>query len=53
MAEAVVDGLELVQVDEEDGNRRRPDRSARVSACWTRSEKSGLLARFVTGSWNA
>ena len=45
VAEAVVDGLEVVEVDEHDGDVGDP-RSARTSACSTRSENSARLASF-------
>ena len=51
--EAVVDGLELVEVEEEAPRDRAPDRLLRASDCASRSANKARLARPVSGSWNA
>ena len=53
VAEAVVDRLEVVEVDEDDRRARAASRRARAAACRTRSANSARLARPVTGSWKA
>ena len=53
VAEAVVDGLEVVEVEEQDRERRSPVRALRARACSTRSPNRPRLASPVRPSWNA
>ena len=53
MTEAVVDGLEVVEVEEEHRDPEPGRAGATSTACSTRSVKSARLARPVSGSWNA
>ena len=54
VAEGVVDGLEVVEVEEEQRQRGASGRGAVVaSACSMRSRSSARLASPVSGSWNA
>ena len=54
VAEAVVDRLEVVEVDEQDADRRAASCSPRrASACSTRSNSSARLGSPVSESWNA
>ena len=51
MSERVVDGLEVVQVNEQDGQARR--RCRRTRACERRSTNRTRFASPVNGSWSA
>ena len=53
VAEAVVDRLEVVEVEEEDRDAAAARGGARATAWRTRSTNSARLARPVTGSWKA
>ena len=53
VAKAVVHGLEVVEVDEEDSDDVLVRRTPRASACAIRSEKSARFASPVSESWNA
>ena len=53
VAEAVVDRLEVVEVEEQHARPRRRRVRRAASACSTRSRNSARLARPVSGSWKA